>query len=80
MVAMVVRRERNGSPPDVPAATIVRALTDPRPRDLYRTGKFARRMAALSLLPTPALDALRRRIFGLPAPGSLTGSEPVRRP
>jgi len=36
-------------------------------------------MAALSLLPTPVLDALRRRLFGLPAPGSLTGPAPVRR-
>ena len=79
MVAQVVRRESNGSPPEVPAETIVRALTAKRPRDLYRTGKFARRMAALSLLPTPLLDALRRRLFGLPAPGSLTAPVPVRR-
>ena len=78
MVAQVVRRERNGSPPEVAAETIVRALTAARPRDLYRTGKFARRMAALSLLPTPVLDALRRRLFGLPAPGSLTRPAPVR--
>ena len=79
MVAQVVRRESNGSPPEVPAETIVRALTAKRPRDLYRTGKFARRMAALSLLPTPLLDALRRRLFGLPAPGSLTAPGLVRR-
>jgi hypothetical protein len=63
----------------VAAETIVRALTAKRPRDLYRTGKFARRMAALSLLPTPLLDAVRRRLFGLPAPGSLTAPGPVRR-
>jgi hypothetical protein len=36
-------------------------------------------MAALSLLPTPLLDALRRRLFRLPAPGSLTAPAPVRR-
>jgi hypothetical protein len=28
----------------------------------------ARRVAAISHLPTPVLDAIRRRIFGLPAP------------
>ena len=71
MVAQVVRRERNGSAPEVAAETIVRALTDRDPRSLYLTGKFARRMATISRLPTPALDAIRRRIFGLPAPGSL---------
>ena len=79
MIAQIVRRERNGSPPDVAAETIVRALTAARPRDVYRTGKFAHRMAALSLLPTPVLDTLRRRLFGLPAPGSFTGPAPVRR-
>jgi NAD(P)-dependent dehydrogenase (short-subunit alcohol dehydrogenase family) len=79
MVAQVVRRERNGSPPEVAAETIVRALTAAHPRDLYRTDKFAHRMAALSLLPSPVLDTLRRRLFGLPAPGSLTPSGPVRR-
>ena len=71
MVAQVVRRERNGSAPEVAAETIVRALTDRDPRSLYLTGKFARRMATISRLPTPALDAIRRRIFGLPALGSL---------
>jgi hypothetical protein len=35
-------------------------------------------MAALSVLPTPVLDALRRRLFGLPAPGSLR--EPASAP
>jgi hypothetical protein len=29
-------------------------------------------MALISRLPTPALDAVRRKIFRLPAPGSLT--------
>jgi NAD(P)-dependent dehydrogenase (short-subunit alcohol dehydrogenase family) len=72
MVRLVVRREERGSPPDVPAATIVRALTTAHPKDLYRTGRYAGRMAALSLLPTPLLDAIRRRVFGLPAPGSRT--------
>jgi NAD(P)-dependent dehydrogenase (short-subunit alcohol dehydrogenase family) len=71
MLAVMMRRERNGSPPEVAADTILDALTDRRPRPVYRTGKYSRRLATLSRLPTPALDAARRRIFKLPAPGSL---------
>jgi NAD(P)-dependent dehydrogenase (short-subunit alcohol dehydrogenase family) len=71
MVSVMQRREGNGSPPDVAAATIVRALTAARPRNGYLTGKDSRRLAMLSKLPTPVLDAARRRVFGLPAPGSL---------
>jgi NAD(P)-dependent dehydrogenase (short-subunit alcohol dehydrogenase family) len=70
MLAVMRHREENGSSPDVAAATIVRALTADRPRDLYLTGHFAHRLALLSALPTPILDAVRRRVFGLPAPGS----------
>lgn len=32
MLKVMERREANGSPPDVAAATIARALTVPRPR------------------------------------------------
>ena len=71
MLAVIQRREGSGSPPDVPAATIVRALTAARPRGVYLTGKDSRRLAVLSKLPTPVIDAVRRRIFRLPAPGSL---------
>ena len=71
MLAVLQRREGSGSPPDVAAATIVSALTAARPRGVYLTGKDSRRLAVLSKLPTPILDALRRRIFRLPAPGSL---------
>ena len=70
MLAVMQRRENNGSPPDVAAATITKALTTARPRAVYLTGKYSRRLAMLSLLPTPVLDAARRRVFGLPAPGS----------
>ena len=73
MLAVMQRREDNGSPPDVAAATITRALTAARPRAVYLTGKYSRRLAMLSMLPTPILDAARRRVFGLPAPGSRTG-------
>ena len=71
MLAVMQRREDTGSPPDIAAATITRALTATRPRNVYLTGKYSRRLALLSLLPSPLLDAARRRVFGLPAPGSL---------
>jgi NAD(P)-dependent dehydrogenase (short-subunit alcohol dehydrogenase family) len=72
MLAVMRRREAAGSSPDVVAATIDRALFAVRPKGSYLTGRFARRMALISRLPTPALDAVRRAIFRLPAPGSLT--------
>lgn len=71
MLEVMQRREENGSRPDVAAATITRALTATRPRTVYLTGKDSRRLAVLSKLPTPILDAARRRIFRLPPPGSL---------
>jgi len=71
MLAVMQHREGAGSPPEVAAATIARALTTGRPRAIYLTGKNSRRLAILSTLPTPLLDAARRRIFRLPNPGSL---------
>jgi NAD(P)-dependent dehydrogenase (short-subunit alcohol dehydrogenase family) len=71
MLQVMERREANGSPPDVAAATIVRALTAPRPRAVYLTGRYSRRLALLSGLPVPVLDRARRRVFHLPAPGTL---------
>ncbi|WP_263730187.1 SDR family oxidoreductase [Cellulomonas sp. SG140] len=61
-----------GSPPEVVAATVERALRASRPRSSYLSGKNARRMAAIArLLPVPAQDALRRRIARQPARGAL---------
>lgn len=77
MMAVMQRRERSGSPPDVAAAAIVRALTAARPRHVYLAGKDSRRLAILSKLPITVLDAARRRVFQLPAPGSLVSQ---RRP
>ena len=71
MLDVMQRREANGSPPEVAAATITRALSTPRPRAVYLTGRDSRRLAILSGLPAPVLDMARRRIFRLPAPGSL---------
>jgi hypothetical protein len=74
MLAVMSEREGHGSQPGVAAATIVRALTASCPRTMYLTGKDSRGLALLSLLPTPVLDAAKRRVFGLPAPGSLVVS------
>jgi NAD(P)-dependent dehydrogenase (short-subunit alcohol dehydrogenase family) len=71
MLQVMARREANGSPPDVAAAAIARALTAARPRAVYLCGKDSRRLAILSGLPAPVLDLARRRVFRLPAPGSL---------
>jgi NAD(P)-dependent dehydrogenase (short-subunit alcohol dehydrogenase family) len=71
MLQVLERREAKGSPPDVAAVTITRALTARRPRAVYLSGKDSRRLAILSGLPAPVLDTARRRVFRLPAPGSL---------
>jgi NAD(P)-dependent dehydrogenase (short-subunit alcohol dehydrogenase family) len=71
MLQVMERREANGSPPGVAAAAIARALTARRPRAVYLCGKDSRRLAILSGLPVPVLDMARRRVFRLPAPGSL---------
>jgi NAD(P)-dependent dehydrogenase (short-subunit alcohol dehydrogenase family) len=71
MLQVMERREANGSPPDVAAVTITKALTARRPRAVYLSGKDSRRLAILSGLPAPVLDMARRRVFRLPAPGSL---------
>ena len=57
MLTVMARREDNGSSPDVPAATIARALTARHPRTMYLTGKDARRLA---LLEQPAGAGTRR--------------------
>jgi hypothetical protein len=59
----------------VVADTIAAALAARHPRTRYLAGKDSRRLAALSaLLPDRALDAIRHRLLGLPAPGSLARS------
>ena len=78
MLAVMLRRERDGSVPEVAAETIVEALTSRRPRAHYLAGKNARGLSMISRLPTPAADAVRRRIFRLPAPDSLTAARPSR--
>jgi NAD(P)-dependent dehydrogenase (short-subunit alcohol dehydrogenase family) len=61
-------REMNGSPPDVVAEAVQRALTVRRPRNRYQVGKDAKLLVTLPrILPERLLDALRLRLFGLPA-------------
>ena len=60
------------------ARTSARALTAGHPRTMYLTGKDARLLALLSRLPAPVLDAAKRRVFGLPSPGSLAVAPAAR--
>ncbi len=77
MVATAVARERAGSSPDVVARVVATALTARRPRPRYLVGKDARRLAVIGRwLPIRLQDAIRRRIFRLPAPGSLAQRGP----
>jgi len=71
-----VARERHGSPPEVVADAVARALGTPRPRTRYLVGKDARRLAAIAALPAAVLDPVRRRLFRLPAPGRRAGRTP----
>ena len=66
LLGVMQRREADGSPPDVAAATHDPGADAARPRNVYLTGKNAQRLAILSKLPTPILDGTRRRIFGYP--------------
>ena len=71
MVGTALKRERKGSPPDVVADKILKVLKKSRPRDRYLAGKDAQLMASLvRFVPTRILEAMRRKIFSLPAPGS----------
>jgi NAD(P)-dependent dehydrogenase (short-subunit alcohol dehydrogenase family) len=78
MVSAALKREQKGSPPDVVAEKVQRVLTMARPGARYLVGKDAQLLANLvRFVPTSALDALRRKIFNLPASGSRAAS-PVR--
>lgn len=75
LVGFFARLHEKGSSPDIVAKTVERALRASRPRSCYLSGKNAQQMATIArLLPVPAQDALRRRLAGQPAPGSLAVS------
>jgi NAD(P)-dependent dehydrogenase (short-subunit alcohol dehydrogenase family) len=61
-------REVRGSPPEVVAEVVLRALTARRPKPRYIVGKDARPLTLLPrLLPIGLLDRLELRVLGLPA-------------
>jgi NAD(P)-dependent dehydrogenase (short-subunit alcohol dehydrogenase family) len=71
LVATFAAQHDQGSPPEVAAEAVARALATLQPRAHYLVGKNARRMAILAAaLPTPVLDTLRRKQAHQPAPGS----------
>jgi hypothetical protein len=77
LVATFTAQHEKGSPPEVVAEAVAHALTTPQPRARYLVGKNSRGMAILAAtLPTPVLDALRRRQAHQPAPGSRVPTPP----
>ena len=62
---------RSGSSPQVVAEAVSRVLASARPRARHLVGKNSRRLAVMARLPAPLADAIRRRLFHLPEPGSL---------
>jgi NAD(P)-dependent dehydrogenase (short-subunit alcohol dehydrogenase family) len=78
MIDVAMTREANGSPPSVVGDLVARVLTKSRPRSRYVVGKDARLLANLTrFTPTLMFDAMRRKLFRLPAPGS-RAAKPIR--
>lgn len=70
--------ERRGSHPDVVADKIARVVASRHPRARYLVGRHAHMLAALAVLPPVLLDPVRRRLFGLPRPGSAVATSTPR--
>jgi NAD(P)-dependent dehydrogenase (short-subunit alcohol dehydrogenase family) len=70
MIRRSIKREEGGSPPTVIADAVVKALLARRPPTRVVAGKGGRALSMLAKLPVPVLDAVRRRLFKLPAPRS----------
>ena len=62
--------QSKGSAPDGVAATVMKAFTSKHPKNHYLTGKMSHLVAASADLPSTAQDALKRKQFHLPEPGS----------
>ena len=63
---LAISREKDGSPPDVVASAVLRALTDRAPKTRYLVGKNAMLLTRLARLPDAFLDRIRLRLFHLP--------------
>lgn len=75
MVSAFGEMHVKGSPPEVAARAVARALAARHPRACYLTGRNSRRMAFMArALPIRAQDAVRRAITHQPVPGSRVGS------
>jgi NAD(P)-dependent dehydrogenase (short-subunit alcohol dehydrogenase family) len=60
-------RELDGSPPELVAATVLRAIRDAHPSRRYRVGKGSTVLSKLPrVVPGALLDRLRMKMFGLP--------------
>jgi NAD(P)-dependent dehydrogenase (short-subunit alcohol dehydrogenase family) len=66
-VQTTVAREKSGSPPEVVAQTVLKALTAKTPKTRYPVGANANVLTLLpQIVPTRWLDKVRFKIFGLP--------------
>jgi NAD(P)-dependent dehydrogenase (short-subunit alcohol dehydrogenase family) len=66
-VKTAVAREKKGSPPEVVAQTVLKALTAKTPKTRYPAGADARTLTLLpQILPTRWLDKIRFKLFDLP--------------
>lgn len=70
MINHAVAQEKKGSPPSDIAAAVVAALLARRSPARVVAGKGGRLLSLVTKLPSPVQDALRRRLFGLPAVNS----------
>jgi NAD(P)-dependent dehydrogenase (short-subunit alcohol dehydrogenase family) len=72
-IERAVEIEQRGSPPSVVAEVVGAAATVAHPKPRYLVGEHALILATVAKLPTTIQDAMRRRIMGLPRPGSWAG-------
>jgi NAD(P)-dependent dehydrogenase (short-subunit alcohol dehydrogenase family) len=66
-VKTAIAREKRGSPPEVVAQTVLKALTAKKPKARYPVGVNARILTLMpQFLPVRRLDEIRFKLFGLP--------------
>ena len=67
MTVTVRNAMENGDPPEVVAAAVLAAATDPAPKRRYAAGKLARQVSLLRrFVPASAFDKSLRKQLGLP--------------